>query len=40
MDIHVLLIDNKYDDGNSIPKSCYEYFNHIHKLPNTITIKF
>jgi len=40
MDIYVLLIDNKYDDGNSIPKSCDDYFNHIPKLPNTITIKF
>ena len=40
MDIYVLLIDNKYDDGNSIPKSCDDYFNHIPKLPNTITIEF
>ena len=40
MDIYVLLIDNKYDDGDSIPKSCDDYFNHIPKLPNTITIKF
>lgn len=40
MDIYVLLVDNKYDDGNSIPKSCDDYFNHIHKLPNTITIEF
>jgi len=40
MDIYVLLIDNKYDDGNSIPKSCDDYFNHITKLPNTITIEF
>jgi hypothetical protein len=40
MDIYVLLVDNKYDDGNSIPKSCDDYFNHIPKLPNTITIKF
>jgi hypothetical protein len=40
MDIYVLLIDNKYDDGDSIPKSCDDYFNHIPKLPNTITIEF
>jgi len=40
MDIYVLLVDNKYDDGNSIPKSCDDYFNHITKLPNTITIEF
>ena len=40
MDIYVLLVDNKYDDGNSIPKSCDDYFNHIPKLPNTITIEF
>ena len=40
MDIYVLLVDNKYDDGNSIPKSCDDHFNHITKLPNTITIEF
>jgi len=40
MDIYVLLIDNKYDDGDSIPKSCDDYFNHMTKLPNTITIEF
>ena len=40
MDIYVLLVDNKYNDGNSIPKSCDDYFNHIPKLPNTITIEF
>lgn len=40
MDIYVLLIDNKYDNGDSIPKSCDDYFNHIPKLPNTITIEF
>jgi hypothetical protein len=40
MDIYVLLVDNKYNDGNSIPKSCDDHFNHITKLPNTITIEF
>jgi hypothetical protein len=34
------MFDNKYDDGDSIPKSCDDYFNHIPKLPNTITIEF
>lgn len=40
MDIYVLTIDNKYDDDDSVRKSCDDYFNHIPKLPNTITIKF
>ena len=40
MDIYVLTIDNKYDDNDSVRKSCDDYFNHIPKLPNTITIKF
>jgi hypothetical protein len=40
MDIYVLTIDNKYDDDDSVRKSCDDYFNHIPKLPNTITIEF
>jgi predicted GTPase len=40
MDIFVLTIDNKYDDDDSIRKSCEEHYNHISKLPNTITIEF
>ena len=40
MDIFVFTIDNKYDDDDSIRKSCEEHYNHISKLPNTITIEF
>ena len=40
MDIFVLTIDNKYDDDNSVRKSCEDHFNHMSKLPNTITIEF
>lgn len=40
MDIFVFTIDNKYDDDDSVRKSCEEHFNHISKLPNTITIEF
>ena len=40
MDIFVFTIDNKYDDDNSTRKSCEEHYNHISKLPNTITIEF
>ena len=40
MDIFVLTIDNKYDDDDSVRKSCEEHYNHISKLPNTITIEF
>lgn len=40
MDIFVLTIDNKYDDDDSVRKSCEDHFNHISKLPNTITIEF
>ena len=40
MDIYVLTIDNKYDDDDSVRKSCEDHFNHISKLPNTITIEF
>jgi hypothetical protein len=40
MDIFVITIDNKYDDADYVRKSCEEHFNHISKLPNTITIEF
>ena len=40
MDIFVFAIDNKYDDDNSVRKSCEDRYNHISKLPNTITIEF
>jgi hypothetical protein len=40
MDIFVITIDNKYDDADYARKSCEEHFNHISKLPNTITIEF
>jgi hypothetical protein len=40
MDIYVLTIDNKYDDDDSVRKSCDDYFNHISKLPNTIILEF
>ena len=41
MDIFVITVDNKYDDdADYVRKSCEEHYNHISKLPNTITIEF
>jgi hypothetical protein len=40
MDIFVFTIDNKYDDDNSVRKSCEDHYNHISKLDNSIVIEF